>query len=278
MRIHILGGGPIAIEIKRKLSVKFPVESYSENTVINNINLYSDIDNLTFGEDDVVIFTWRSVPKLGSLKYRVFEIIRNNSNQNSLIINLSSVSVYGESKLLNSESSKTSPVNEYGSNKLYLENFLNSNLDSKLCHLRISNIFGSVKFDDIVNKLILAGVGKKSIQVIKPEHVIRDFLSLETLVAIICRIIEVHSQIVLPKIINIGSGNSMNLSSLISIIEEIIAKEINIVRVDVPFDVIRQSEIDIKILSKIFAIPKYSEIKLLKTYISEFSLLSAGSI
>jgi nucleoside-diphosphate-sugar epimerase len=278
MRIHILGGGPIAIEIKRKLSVKFPVESYSENTVINNINLYSDIDNLTFGEDDVVIFTWRSVPKLGSLKYRVFEIIRNNSNQNSLIINLSSVSVYGESKLLNSESSKTSPVNEYGSNKLYLENFLNSNLDSKLCHLRISNIFGSVKFDDIVNKLILAGVGKKSIQVIKPEHVIRDFLSLETLVAIICRIIEVHSQIVLPKIINIGSGNSMNLSSLISIIEEIIAKEINIVRVDVPFDVIRQSEIDIKILSKIFAIPKYSEIKLLETYISEFSLLSAGSI
>jgi nucleoside-diphosphate-sugar epimerase len=278
MRIHILGGGPIAIEIKRKLSVKFPVESYSENTVINNINLYSDIDNLTFGEDDVVIFTWRSVPKLGSLKYRVFEIIRNNSNQNSLIINLSSVSVYGESKLLNSESSKTSPVNEYGSNKLYLENFLNSNLDSKLCHLRISNIFGSVKFDDIVNKLILAGVGKKSIQVIKPEHVIRDFLSLETLVAIICRIIEVHSQIVLPKIINIGSGNSMNLSSLISIIEEIIAKEINIIRVDVPFDVIRQSEIDIKILSKIFAIPKYSEIKLLETYISEFSLLSAGSI
>jgi nucleoside-diphosphate-sugar epimerase len=278
MRIHILGGGPIAIEIKRKLSVKFPVKTYSENTVINNINLYSDIDNLTFGEDDVVIFTWRSVPKLGSLKYRVFEIIRNNSNQNSLIINLSSVSVYGESKLLNSESSKTSPVNEYGSNKLYLENFLNSNLDSKLCHLRISNIFGSVKFDDIVNKLILAGVGKKSIQVIKPEHVIRDFLSLETLVAIICRIIEVHSQIVLPKIINIGSGNSMNLSSLISIIEEIIAKEINIIRVDVPFDVIRQSEIDIKILSKIFAIPKYSEIKLLETYISEFSLLSAGSI
>ena len=215
---------------------------------------------------------------LGSLKYRVFEIIRNNSNQNSLIINLSSVSVYGESKLINSESSKTSPINEYGSNKLYLESFLNSNLDSKLCHLRISNIFGSVKFDDIVNKLILAGVGKKSIQVIKPEHVIRDFLSLETLVAIICRIIEVHSQIVLPKIINIGSGNSMNLSSLISIIEKIIAKEINIIRVDVPFDVIRQSEIDIKILSKIFAIPKYSETKLLKTYISELSSLSAGSI
>ena len=278
MRIHILGGGPIAIEIKRKLSVKFPVETYSENTVINNINLYSDIDNLTFGEDDIVIFTWRSVPMLGSLKYRVFEIIRNNSNQNSLIINLSSVSVYGESKLINSESSKTSPINEYGSNKLYLESFLNSNLDSKLCHLRISNIFGSVKFDDIVNKLILAGVGKKSIQVIKPEHVIRDFLSLETLVAIICRIIEVHSQIVLPKIINIGSGNSMNLSSLISIIEKIIAKEINIIRVDVPFDVIRQSEIDIKILSKIFAIPKYSETKLLKTYISELSSLSAGSI
>ena len=278
MRIHILGGGPIAIEIKRKLSVKFPVETYSENTVINNINLYSDIDNLTFGEDDIVIFTWRSVPMLGSLKYRVFEIIRNSSNQNSLIINLSSVSVYGESKLINSESSKTSPINEYGSNKLYLESFLNSNLDSKLCHLRISNIFGSVKFDDIVNKLILAGVGKKSIQVIKPEHVIRDFLSLETLVAIICRIIEVHSQIVLPKIINIGSGNSMNLSSLISIIEKIIAKEINIIRVDVPFDVIRQSEIDIKILSKIFAIPKYSETKLLKTYISELSSLSAGSI
>ena len=67
MRIHILGGGPIAIEIKRKLSVKFPVETYSENTVINNINLYSDIDNLTFGEDDIVIFTWRSVPMLGRL-------------------------------------------------------------------------------------------------------------------------------------------------------------------------------------------------------------------
>lgn len=273
MRIHILGAGPIALEIKRKLSVKFSVETYSENTVINNTNLYSDIDNLTFGKDDIIIFTWRSVPKFGSLKYRVFETIRHNSNQKNLIINLSSVSVYGESKLLNSETSKTSPINDYGSNKLYLENFLNSNLDSKLCHLRISNIFGSIKFDDIVNKLIWAGVGKKSIQVTEPDNVIRDFLSLETLMAIICRIIEVHSHIVLPKIINIGSGNSMNLASLISIIEEIISKEINIIRVDVPFDVIRQSEIDIKILSKIFPISKYSETKLLKNYIGELSII-----
>jgi nucleoside-diphosphate-sugar epimerase len=177
-------------------------------------------------DSEVVILAWRGLPSPESEKAEVLRYLVQNISPSSIIINLSSVAVYGQNPGINYETTVPKPINPYGQSKLDLEVYLDTFALSKVCNLRISNVFGDSKFNDIVNKMITAASNNTTINLVEPHKVYRDYISIDFLIVVLKGFIDSLHQLNSRNQFNLSSGTSINLLELKEFIEVSLGSQI----------------------------------------------------
>lgn len=135
-------------------------------------------------------------------------------NKNIKLIFISSSHVYSYSKLKVKENSLLKPSNIYGKYKLKSENYIKKNLNNYLI-IRVFNIYGKNQpkgffIPDIKNKILNS-------KPIKINNSFRDFIHVKE----VSRFINFSIKKNINGIVNLGSGKSTSLISLIKNIHKI---------------------------------------------------------
>lgn len=221
MTIYILGYGPISDQLYELLSPDMEVFLYSS---VNNIrsektlNKYEAFLEKDIRENDLILIAWRELPQALDIKGKVLEHLIKSLNEKHKIIFLSSVAVYGHCESMKTEESLPLPINSYGQAKYELETFFREHIFAKILILRIANVFGDNRFDDVVNRILLSTKNGKAFELVAPELIKRDFISLHTVLRAIRLLIEMENWPDASPFLNISSGKSITLSKLFEIL------------------------------------------------------------
>jgi hypothetical protein len=221
LKISILGAGPIPNKLAQVLRGNSLVELFtSQEITIDSVQVFKyETFTSQLVDSEVVILAWRGLPSPGSEKADVLKYLVQNILPSSIIINLSSVAVYGQNPGINYETTVPKPINPYGQSKLDLEVYLNTFAVSKVCNLRISNVFGDSNFTDIVNKMLVAASFNTTINLVEPHKIYRDYISIDFLIVILKSFIDSSNQLGARNLFNLSSGTSINLLELKEFIE-----------------------------------------------------------
>jgi UDP-glucose 4-epimerase len=192
-------------------------------------------------DSEVVILAWRGLPSPGSEKSKILKHLVENISPDSLIINLSSVAVYGQNPGINYETTPPKPINSYGHSKLDLEFYLNTFAISKVCNLRISNVFGDPGFSDVLNSILDGVINAVEVELVSPTTVSRDFISIDRFIEILKQILLLSNAIARREFINVSAGKSMTLHELMNLVEHLSSSKISFLEVPLRNDVINQS-------------------------------------
>ena len=167
--------------------------------------------------------------------FATFELIRImlENNSDKLIYFSSGGTIYGDCEDDRiCEDEKLKPQNYYGFSKLLIEEYIQ--LQARINNLkyvivRPSNPYGKGQKSNSKQGLIAVALGKilnnKPIEIWGDGSVIRDYLHIDDLCLAIKKIILKDSW---DKIYNIGSGKGISINKIISIIEEITKKKLEI--------------------------------------------------
>jgi dTDP-4-dehydrorhamnose reductase len=228
LKIAILGSGPIPNLLAQELNSSVEIELFtSQNVEIDGINVSDYQSLLTSKLDfDVVILAWRGMPKAETEKTDVIRHIVKRASSETLIINLSSVSVYGQNSDVNFESTAPRPINSYGYSKYYLERYLNIFAVSKVCNLRISNVFGHPDFSDVLNKMILSVERNESINLVFPNTVSRDLISINKVTKVVRNLTLNFASVDKRELFNLSSEKTFTLMELKYLVETCLNKKI----------------------------------------------------
>lgn len=243
MKISILGSGPIPNKLAKELRGNSSVELFtSQEIMIDDIRV-SNYETFTsrMVDSEVVIIAWRGLPSPGSEKAEALKYLVQNVSSNSTIINLSSVAVYGQNSAINYETTVPKPINPYGHSKLDLEIYLDNFAASKVCNLRISNVFGDPGFNDVLNRILEGVRNGINVELVSPTSVSRDFISIVTFIEILKQILFLSKALRWREVINVSSGKSMTLHELLILVEHLSNSKISCLEVLLRDDVIKQS-------------------------------------
>ena len=244
MTVYILGRGPISILLGENLSnfQKTVLVSRNQTPIYKQkIITYTDFNEIEFTESDSFFICWRGLPEKNSELEGVLNLLQKKINKYNVVINLSSVAVYGETFSPAQENTPACPVNKYGQLKLDLELFLSSKLQSQVITLRLSNIFGDYNFDDVVNRIIKATFDKTIVDLYEPNLILRDFLSIDQAVKLIFALFQKSQDIEKRSQFNISAGKSLTLGKIIEIVSTSLKIHPDVRVFDVPEAVITQS-------------------------------------
>jgi nucleoside-diphosphate-sugar epimerase len=244
MQIHILGYGPITERLYSELRKISKVSIYSSVQVHLDQNLakkYDELLKIKISPDDVFIVAWRELPLSGEIKYNVLRHLEESLSDRNVLIYLSSVAVYGQSEQICTEETPPVPINNYGKTKLQLEVFFEHHFRSKLCFLRISNVFGHHGFNDVVNKIVKAAVNDSSIDLVEPLLIYRDFIFIDRVVKAIRDMSTGFTSNKQLEIYNLSSGKSISLLDVLHIIEGNLDKKIMVNHKQVDSETIKRS-------------------------------------
>jgi nucleoside-diphosphate-sugar epimerase len=92
--------------------------------------------------------------------------------------------------------------------------------------LRISNVFGHIKFNDVINKILTADTSQKTIELVSPETVYRDFISIDTVLRFIIQLIDQRHKLSVRELYNVSSGESISLLQILNVIESCSSRKI----------------------------------------------------
>ena len=243
MKISILGAGPIPNKLAQVLRGNSLVELFtSQEITIDGVEV-SKYRTFTsrMVDSELVILAWRGLPSPGSEKAEVLKYLVQNVSSNSTIINLSSVAVYGQNSDINYETTVPKPINTYGQSKLDLEIYLDSFATSKVCNLRISNVFGDPCFNDVLNRILDGARNALKVELVSPTFVSRDFISIETLIEIFKQILFLSKTLARREVINVSAGKSMFLCELLNLVEHLSGSKISYFEAPLREGVIKQS-------------------------------------
>jgi nucleoside-diphosphate-sugar epimerase len=243
LKISILGAGPIPNRLAQVLSGNSLVELFtSQEVTIDGVKVFKyETFTSRIIDSEVVILAWRGLPSPGSEKANVLKYLVQNVSPNSMIINLSSVSVYGQNSGINYETTIPKPINPYGCSKLDLEVYLNAFAVSKVCNLRISNVFGDPGFSDVLNSILDGAKNAVKVELVSPNTVSRDFISIETLIEILKQILFRSKNQARREVINVSAGKSINLRELLNLVEYLSSSKISYSEAPLSDGVIKQS-------------------------------------
>ncbi len=270
MKISILGYGPIPEKLAHELSKEEKVELFTGQKISNFGVPVHEYDSFLEKEldFDVLILAWRGLPKIGTEKADVLRYLVKNSPTRSLIINLSSVAVYGQNSSVNTEETEPHPINDYGYSKLFLERYLNIFATSRVCNLRISNVFGHPNFDDVVNRMQGAISSEKFITLVSPETTKRDFISIDTLNYILKCFIKENRKITHRQRFNVSSGKSITLFEMKDIVEACLNSKIYFNEVKPDIGLIKNSYVSNRNITAFLNVSLLEESDKIKEYIS----------
>lgn len=269
MKISILGYGPIPEKLAHELSQDAKVELFTSQKIsIIGVPVHEYDSFLEKKLDfDVLVLAWRGLPKNGTQRADVLRYLVSNSPKGSLIINLSSVAVYGQNSSVNTEETEPHPINDYGYSKLFLERYLNILATSRVCNLRISNVFGHPNFDDVVNRTILAGISQTTMLYPEPKKIFRDFIFIDTLTDWIVNFINSDSLHKLSRTYNLSSDKSISLDELIQLIRRSVKYTNNYTHVLLTSEIITESRVSNNKAIEHFHVDTSDELKKLESYV-----------
>jgi nucleoside-diphosphate-sugar epimerase len=202
-------------------------------------------------------------------------IINGNKNiielckrKNTLVLYFSTSLVYGYSNKIKKENSLKRPIDDYSRYKLTAENeYLKSGINYKI--LRLCNIYDGKK-SGIIKILIDSLIKNKEVE-ISNAKVFRNYLSIDDLIKIICKMLKIKLKY---DIYNIGFEN-VKIIEIIRGLEKKLKLKINFK--DNFFDLkkIPSQRISInRLITEIRYKPKINlKLYLVKKYYSEFKLL-----
>jgi UDP-glucose 4-epimerase len=174
-------------------------------------------DLLLTNSFDIVINSWRTLSSDTQTDRRQLLLsLARKSPRKTQFINFSTVAVYGDSPDIHTESSQLNPINFYGLEKLEIEEFLQSVNFFSVHNLRISNVFGDVDLNDVVNRIILAAKNNSEIFLTDPSHLYRDFIHIDDLIHHVIKIID-SSNIMAFDTMHIARGSSTSLLELFEV-------------------------------------------------------------
>ena len=156
---------------------------------------------------------------LGTNPEVIFKVIASVVKENIgiKVIFLSSVSVYGESLDPRNEESSLLANSTYGRSKILFEKFLINSVPSEnLSILRIGNLFGLRKFDDVVN-LFNRKIENHEFLNVPAVPIYRDFISEKYLSRFLVE--QLESDFFLAGVINFASGVSITINDLVHLFE-----------------------------------------------------------
>jgi nucleoside-diphosphate-sugar epimerase len=243
LKISILGAGPIPNKLAYVLGGNSSVELFTSQKIsINGVEVFGyETFTARMVDSEVFILAWRGLPRPRSEKEEVLRYLAQKISSDSTIINLSSVAVYGQNSGINYETTVPQPINPYGQSKLDLEIYLNTFAASKVCNLRISNVFGDERFSDVLNSILNAAKNAVGIELISPTSVSRDFISIDTLIEILKQIVFQSKIQARREVINVSAGESITLHELLNLVEHLSSSRISCLDVPLREDVIKKS-------------------------------------
>ncbi len=166
------------------------------------------------------------------------KIIKNITTSNSKIekiIFASTILIYPDSRKPQDESSKLIAANPYEQGKIDEEKILiefSKNSAIKICIARFTNIFGDVKNRGLVHFVLDALINNKTFKLNNDGKQIRDFLFVEDAAKYLELLILDHQKNSV-EIFNICSGTGHSAKQLISEVEKITGKKLDVVKGEV---------------------------------------------
>lgn len=227
MRVHILGLGPITSALARELEKDYEVKIYSNHRLDkfdNEVFPYETLLETSLSSTDIFFIGWKDLADDDLIRRKVLGYLKTQLTPQNTVFNLSTVAIYGNSLYPSNELAIPSPINAYGLVKLGLESLYDSLFESKICHLRISNVFGDSMLNDVINRFILAVLNGKAIEIWGELTVSRDFISLQTVIKKISSCVQNLETLESRSVVNISSGQSITLQDVLEMIQEILGR------------------------------------------------------
>lgn len=276
MNFLFLGHGPIAANYIRRYIAG---SQQNVGVVVSRAKIKNDSDRISVKEKldlkdleniDVVINSWKSLKSLNrGWETQLLKSISIHHSKEIKFVNLSSVSIYGECPFEVNETSDLNPINDYGIAKLEFESYLKQISMPNLINLRLSNVFGDINFDDILNKAYRAIMAGDTLEILEPASVVRDFIEVKKAVTYIDNVLH------LPHLfdssssvdLNISGGYSLFLGEVIEIIEQITQEKLIANVVPSNSQTIMESRVSNEKLRHLIGVEKSSPEKEIRTYI-----------
>ena len=229
---HIITRRPIRSRLIGETNIK----------ILNNLDEFLDFD---LAGTTCTIISWKS---LSDFKVSDFDLYSKKffSNDNNLLINLSSAAVYGSSSSPVNETLIPNPINLYGQEKLNIEKYLQSKCPDHLVNLRISNVLSDAMDQSLAWLIAKSAINQSSILIPPPELVVRDYIRIEAVGAIVLEILKCPPSKFESGHYNISSGNSVTLESYIKSTEIILGSKVHFEMRDVNQGEIMESRLDNK--------------------------------
>jgi nucleoside-diphosphate-sugar epimerase len=131
------------------------------------------------------------------------------------IVYVSSGAVYGECSIPKTERDIPKPSTLYGNSKLKAENNLRSRFGNQVTSLRVGNVIDADKPYGIFSLLNLA-IEKRSLELFGDPSDCRDYIGIADFLMAITNLISQDSP---QPVMNVGSGKSLMLSELVSLLD-----------------------------------------------------------
>jgi nucleoside-diphosphate-sugar epimerase len=235
MTIFIFGAGPIGLNLKDHY-VKSGYEVFVFSSTQPHANeLYPSPGMfLRYGEikklkqpnsNDSCVVTTRIEKLEMPLRKKMVEDLKFLDSHNVRILNISSVSVYGNSCTRVTENLDPNPTNNYGIEKLEAEKILSKALSpDTFVNLRVANLYGLPGFNDLTN-IAIDKLRKQEVILLprKPCH--RDFVSISDLYELLLSWSSGKVQLI--GAVNFSTGNSVLLHEWIKILASILSRPVN---------------------------------------------------
>ena len=186
---------------KKKLSLSHKFKIFECDFF--NITKFNQID---FNDSNVIFAGLNGKIKIREFKKKFSNLIiyLMKKKINKFIL-LSSISVYGDTRIPVNELSKTQPINLYAKNCLAAEKIVSKNLSkfkNKFIVLRIANVFGIPnKNPSMIEKIILNNLFDKKFTFYK-KNLIRSYIEINTLIKIIYKLITIKDSLFIYNISN----------------------------------------------------------------------------
>jgi nucleoside-diphosphate-sugar epimerase len=178
-----------------------------ENRILHKIQILN-IKDIKF---DFVIISWKIYDQIKMSN--VLSEIRLRDNE-SRVIFLSSVAVYGNSQTKSSEISPTETINEYGRNKLLIESLIEKHFLNRCIILRIANVFGAKGLSHILDSF--KSLNRNGVtEITFPLRIYRDFIHYKDIILILDAIISRRLTTQGLCIVNIASGRFYRIDKLL---------------------------------------------------------------
>ncbi len=238
MKIYLIGAGNIGRAFHRRLEIEHSAvhlvcsQRFNRKKVTESEPLrihYGELSSLVSNQQDLKCIITSRIDKLSDMDRNALYLdLKQLDKCGANFLNLSSVAVYGSSKHPRNEYSELRPVNQYGKNKVEVEEAIMNIVNPKrLLNLRIANLYGLAGFKDVTNAALAAGHGNKSIAV--PLHdTFRDYVSYRDLEQFMLDWITNNSQT--HGAVNFASGVSRSVGEWIEILKKFTGMDICVTR------------------------------------------------